>query len=594
MTPERYQQISQLCDEAEKQRQEFLAQACADDPALQPEVEAMLAYAEKAKLDGFLEDSLGRVATRILASAKDTAMIHKIFGHYELLSVIGKGGMGEVYLAQDTRLPRKAALKLLPAQFTLDQDRLRRFEREAFVMSALNDERIPQIYEIGEQEGTHFIAAEYIEGETLRNHLSQRSLSYNEILSIALQVVEALAVVHGKHIVHRDIKPENIMVRRDGKIKVIDFGIARLTENWTQTIPPDIAVTTEPEIVIGSMYYMSPVQIQGHEVDHRTDFFSFGVVLYEMVTGRRPFEGNAFDVVKAAILQKTPEPLRKYRSDVPPKLQQIVTKALSKNLNDRYQTAWELRADLEAIKLLREEEKETIWKLPTTVVWGSLLAAGLLLGLLLSPLLSKLFSAPPALTNGAVVQITPCAPDPSRFGFEESDEKWGKQKAGDSQAVTAITRSPKKAKFGCHALELSVDLVGEHPNKSKGEAAIDLLNFPPAGVKAPLNLEGAEITVWVFAPRLAAGNPSHPNGLQLFVKDLAGKSLYSGWVNLTDIVESWSPVTLVPGKEPPPSGYMDKGFNPRSLTQIGLKIGSGANSSATYSGPIYLDGVSWR
>ncbi len=218
-------------------------------------------------------------------------------GHYKIRSAIGAGGMGEIYLAQDTRLERRVALKILPEKFTADSDRLNRFVREAKSASALNHPNIITIYEIGESDGTNFIATEFIEGETLRDRLMEGKMPLNELLSIAVQTSEALAAAHAARIIHRDIKPENIMIRRDGYVKVLDFGLAKLTEK--QNPISDLEAETRklaltmPGMVMGTAAYMSPEQTRGlANIDARTDIWSLGVVLFEMLTGRVPFAGE--------------------------------------------------------------------------------------------------------------------------------------------------------------------------------------------------------------------------------------------------------------------------------------------------------------
>ena len=287
-------------------------------------------------------------------------------GRYEIRSLIGSGGMGEVYLAQDTQLRRPVALKLLPANFTLDEDRLRRFEQEAYSASALNHPNILTIYEIVELDGVRFIAMEYVEGETLRQiihgsadtlsgdtHLAGAGLKLTEALDFSIQIASALAASQAAGIAHRDIKPENIMVRRDGYLKLLDFGLAKLTErpDTADTEAPTRAlVNTSPGAVLGTVNYMSPEQARGQLVDARTDIWSLGVVLYEMITGRVPFEGPTPSHVIVAILEKDPPPLARFLSGVPEALEWIVTKALTKDRDDRYQTAREMLTDLRRLK----------------------------------------------------------------------------------------------------------------------------------------------------------------------------------------------------------------------------------------------------
>jgi eukaryotic-like serine/threonine-protein kinase len=286
-------------------------------------------------------------------------------GRYEIRSLIGVGGMGEVYLAQDTQLRRPVGLKLLPANFTQDEDRLRRFEQEAYAASGLNHPNILTIYEIGQIDATRFMAMEYVEGETLRQHISRSQsssgegqlpgagLKLNEALDIAIQITSALAASQTAGIAHRDIKPDNVMLRRDGYVKVLDFGLAKLTERpeTTDTEAPTRAmVNTSPGSIMGTVNYMSPEQASGHTVDSRTDIWSLGVVLFEMITGRVPFEGPTPSHVIVAILEKDPPPLARYLSDVPEALEWIVTKALTRDREDRYQTAREMLTDLRRLK----------------------------------------------------------------------------------------------------------------------------------------------------------------------------------------------------------------------------------------------------
>jgi serine/threonine protein kinase/Tol biopolymer transport system component len=275
-----------------------------------------------------------------------------LLGRYEIRSSLGAGGMGEVYLGQDTRLNRPVALKLLTADLTRYEDRLRRFEQEARAASALNHPNILTIYEIGHAEAGHFIATEFIDGATLRQHMARTEISTIEALDISIQVCAALSAAHSVGIVHRDIKPENIMVRRDGYVKVLDFGLVKLTEHQridseAPTISP---VNTDPKAIMGTVNYMSPEQARGLEVDARTDIWSMGVVLYEMVAGRVPFEGATSGDMIVAILDREPLPLARYKSDVPIELEWIVKKALCKDRDERYQTIKDFAVDLRRLK----------------------------------------------------------------------------------------------------------------------------------------------------------------------------------------------------------------------------------------------------
>ena len=271
--------------------------------------------------------------------------------------------MGEVYLAEDTSLRRKVAVKLLPAKFTAEPARLHRFEREAFAASSLNHPNILTIHEIGVESGHHFIATEFIDGESLRPHIKDKQLELQEALDIAMQVASALSAAHAAKIVHRDIKPENIMVRKDGIVKVLDFGLAKLAEPEPQAALETEAPTkalhkTAPGVVMGTTAYMSPEQARGLEVDERTDIWSLGVVLYEMVAGRLPFAGDTTTDVIANILHREPPSLLLYGSEIPPEVERIVEKALTKRLEERYQSAKELGLDLKRLKQRLELDAE--------------------------------------------------------------------------------------------------------------------------------------------------------------------------------------------------------------------------------------------
>ncbi len=282
---------------------------------------------------------------------------------YEIRSPLGAGGMGEIYLAWDTQLERTVALKILPAEVALDQRRMRRFIQEAKAASALNHPNILTIYEIGQAGSARFIATEFIDGETLRASLaSSTQMEMVGILDIATQVATALAAAHAAGIVHRDIKPENIMLRRDGYVKVLDFGLAKLTAKSSArpTVDSDAStlIDTEPGVVIGTAQYMSPEQARGLALDARTDIFSIGVVLYEMVAGRRPFEGATISDMLVSILERQPPTLATYRRLIPDTLEWIVSKALRKDREERYQTAKDLAIDLRGLKQSLEIDAE--------------------------------------------------------------------------------------------------------------------------------------------------------------------------------------------------------------------------------------------
>jgi serine/threonine protein kinase/tetratricopeptide (TPR) repeat protein len=282
----------------------------------------------------------------------------RLISHYRVIETLGKGGMGEVFLAEDTKHhDRKVALKLLPADMTEDETRLRRFRQEARAILALNHPNILTIYEIGEEQSLYFIATEFIDGVTLRTHLARNHMETEKALDVAIQVAAALDAAHTAGIVHRDIKPENIMLRTDGYVKVLDFGLAKLSEKLTESEtghdPEAVTVPlsdTNPGAVIGTTGYMSPEQARGLMVDARTDIFSFGVVLYEMVAGRAPFGGETKNDIIVSLLNRDPLPLARFAPNAPPELQRIVTKALSKDKEERYQTVKDMLIDLRGLK----------------------------------------------------------------------------------------------------------------------------------------------------------------------------------------------------------------------------------------------------
>src|SRR5438132_3408524 len=354
MTPERWQQVKQIFQSALErnpaERSAFLNQACADDPALRSQVESLIASHDQA--GDSIEAMAAEAATEMLDGDQAVSIVGKQIGHYEVLSRIGRGGMGEVFLAHDTSLGRKVALKLLRSDFTRNEERLRRSQQEARAASALNHPNILTIYEIGHDGSLHFMATEYVEGETLRQHLSRDRLTVGQTLDVAIQVASALAAAHQAGIIHRDIKPENIMLRTDGNVKVLDFGLAKLTEPKTiDTAAPTLPqVETAPGVVMGTFSYMSPEQARGLAVDARTDIWSLGVMIYEMAAGRQPFEGETASDVMSLILQKEPPPLAHSWPEVPAELERIVRKALRKDREERYQTIKDLLIDLRNLR----------------------------------------------------------------------------------------------------------------------------------------------------------------------------------------------------------------------------------------------------
>jgi eukaryotic-like serine/threonine-protein kinase len=352
-------------ERAQPERAAFLAEACEGDEELRREVESLLRFDLRA--EHFIESPALEVAAQAQAEAIEESLIGRMIGHYRILSLLGEGGMSEVYLALDTSLERRVALKLLPANFTQDADRLRRFIQEAKAASALNHPNIITIHEIGATDDVHFVATEYIEGQTLRQLMAVAPLTLNRALDVTTQIANALAVAHSAGIVHRDIKPENVMVRPDGYLKVLDFGIAKLgagSGEWGvgsgerkshspfpiphSPLPtPRSLFSTTPGMVLGTTPYMSPEQARGLAVDERTDIFSLGVLLYEMIAGRLPFDGATRKDIIHAITEREPPSLG---AGAPAALREIVSRALRKDRAERYQSVNELLDDLRRLK----------------------------------------------------------------------------------------------------------------------------------------------------------------------------------------------------------------------------------------------------
>jgi eukaryotic-like serine/threonine-protein kinase len=378
MTPAQLQTIEEIyraaLDQEPNQIGAFLGTACEGDELLRRKVEALLASRQRA--GSFIETSAVGLATRIIENRQADSLVGRTIGHYKISTRIGTGGMGEVYLATDMTAGRKAALKLLPMRFTGDAERLKRFQQEAHAVVGLNHPNILTVYEIGEDHSTHYIASELIEGETLRQRLMRGRMEVGEAIDVAIQVASALAAAHETGIVHRDIKPENIMLRPDGYVKVLDFGIAKLAESTFAEATADEAESvtlagTNLGSILGTVRYMSPEQARGAQVDKRTDVWSLGVVLYEMVTGHPPFTGETPGEVMTSILEKEPPPLTNYVTHTPAELQQIISRTLRKEREERYQSAHELLGALQSLRRSMEfkAELERSTKAPLLLRW---------------------------------------------------------------------------------------------------------------------------------------------------------------------------------------------------------------------------------
>ena len=331
------------------ERAAFVDESCGGDEALRREVESLLTYAAEA--ESFLERPAVDIAPTPPGESHEARLVGRTISHYQVLSLLGAGGMGEVYLARDPRLDRTVALKILPGELAADADRMQRFTREAKAASALNHPNVATIYDVGESDSIPFIVMEHVEGETLLARISRR-MTPPEVVDTAVQAADALDLAHAKGITHRDIKPANLMLTHRGPVKVLDFGVAKLarhdegSRNGDWTVEPVTAVGS----VVGSAPYMSPEQIVGGDVDSRSDVFSLGVVIYEMATGQLPFSGSTRAEMMDRILHAAPERMMRLNPDIPPELERITLKCLDKRRDARYQSARELLTDLWPLK----------------------------------------------------------------------------------------------------------------------------------------------------------------------------------------------------------------------------------------------------
>ena len=460
---DRWKQIDALLDAALElpaaEHEAFLEKACAGDTDLQKEVLSLLTKQEK--IDGFLErPAMGMVAQAMATTLADQkeSFIGQEVGSYTIESLLGAGGMGQVYLARDRKLNRRIALKILPLEFSADPERLRRFESEARAVSALNHPNIVTIHDFGQQSDWRYIVTELVEGKTLRSLVGTK-LGLGEILRMGAQVADALAAAHGAGVIHRDIKPENIMMRTDGYVKVLDFGLAkRLEAARTELLPTQ----TESGMVMGTLPYMSPEQAAGDVVDQRTDLWSLGTVLYELISGRTPFAHESRQATLNAILSSEPESVRATHPSLPRELDRILKKALTKDRESRYQTAADFGSDLRAV--LRQLDARATgsaelvvarWRRSPYLIRGvsAGLAAVLLLGLAARTLLRERKEAPnwsraihAQLTEQPGTEFHPSfAPDGRSFVY--AGESGGNldlfvQRVGGKNAVNLTKDSP--------------------------------------------------------------------------------------------------------------------------------------------------------
>ena len=468
MNPERWQEIEKLYNSAlgvePSQRESFLNEACAGDESLRKEVEQLLA--SQPQIERFIESPAMEVAARGLAKEQANVLANDLIGrtiaHYRIQAKIGQGGMGEVFLADDTSLHRKVALKFLPPEMQQDPVAHKRFLREARSAAALDNPYICSVHEVGEFEGKDFIVMEYVDGQTLMDKLRRGRLPLNQALQIATEVAEALQTAHGKGIVHRDLKPSNIMLMKTGHAKVMDFGLAK------QIIPPGgiesqeeaISAMTRTGMTIGTLAYMSPEQLRGDEVDARSDIFSFGVVLYEMLAGIHPFKKATGMDTAAAILHEEPDLLGKAAKGIPPNLETVIGRCLRKDLARRFHHMDDVKVELEEVMeqgdsapvseahvAMRGISRRWLWTVAICIV---LLAAGtwiwrIRMGSALPP--PKVVE----LTSYAGYEFSPTfSPDGNKVAFV-----WNKPEIGHLDIYV-------KAVGETHALQLTSDPAGSY------------------------------------------------------------------------------------------------------------------------------------
>src|SRR5688500_5915147 len=363
MKAERLQQVSPIFRQAvelpSEERAAFLATACGEDAVLREDVERLLFAHEQAA--SFIESPAYEKAAMLLNDTQDAAILGQLIAHYRIVAPLGRGGMGEVYLAQDTKLGRSVALKILPYDVAADGERMRRFTQEAKAAAALNHPNIAHIYEVGETGDTHFIAMEFVDGVTLGEKIHRERAPLGKLLMYLTQVAAGLAKAHAAGIVHRDLKPDNIMIARDDYAKILDFGLAKLVEpqrasgaarpSSGETATAILAQHSMPGMIMGTAGYMSPEQAQGkvRELDHRSDIFSFGCILFEAATGQRAFEGqDPLDSLHKIVHAPVPQ-IKDFNSSAPGELQRIVRRCLAKEPDKRYQSIKEVAIELDEV-----------------------------------------------------------------------------------------------------------------------------------------------------------------------------------------------------------------------------------------------------
>ena len=452
MTPERWRRIEELyylaLQRDASQRVAFVKQACDGDEEMEREIESLLAHEEPAKQ--FMEAPGIAVLARAMADDCKSSTVGRQFGSYQLISLLGIGGMGEVYKAQDVRIGRLVALKILPQEVATDPERKRRLLQEAKAVSALNHPHVVTLHDVGSADGIDFLVMEYVDGETLDKIIPSGGLGLRKALRYSIEIADAFTKAHAAGIIHRDLKPSNIMVSAEGALKVLDFGIAKLTEGsevgqLSHTAP---TVTVTGGMIAGTVAYMSPEQAERKNVDARSDIFSFGALLYEMVTGRRAFSGDSKTAILEAVSYREPIPAREVVNGVPPKLDGIITRCLNKDPELRFQTMQALKAALEELeeRLRPERRKQQLLAaalLVAVVAGGALWFARSTEKTPEEPMVSV-----PLITSSKVAGAPSLSPDGDRLAFMWLGENGSHfdvyiKRIGTSEPPMQLTTDPR-------------------------------------------------------------------------------------------------------------------------------------------------------
>ena len=386
MKPERWKQVDELLEAAlecpSTERASFLDRACAGDDELRRELESLIISDGHSEV--FIESPPARMASDLFNNNQSKLVAGKRIAHYEILGQLGSGGMGEVYLAKDTKLDRNVAIKLLPPELVVDEQAKKRFLREAKAAAKLDHPNICSIYEVNEEAGRSFIVMQYVEGETLAGRIQRKPVDLHEAIHVSVQVADALALAHSRGVIHRDIKPANIIITPQGQAKVLDFGLAKVVPDkaLSQTQADTASLLTKPGVIMGTVGYMSPEQVRAEEVDHRSDIFAFGAILYEMLAGRRAFQGDSAIETMNAILKEDPPKISESQREVPPVLVRVVQHCLEKRREDRFQSMADVAFYLDALPAAADRETsaaEQTLQRKRGRLWMALAAMGIVL-----------------------------------------------------------------------------------------------------------------------------------------------------------------------------------------------------------------------